>query len=104
MLVEIRRYQIEPGRRDEFVEFFDAEVLPEMRRAGMRILGQFVSVDDPDVFFYLRAFDDEAQREAQTTAFYESSVWLDALRDRALGMETGWQVEAVIPTPGSEIR
>lgn len=103
MLVEIRRYEIEPGRRDEFVAFFDEEVAPEMRKVGMQILGQFVSTEDDTVFYYLRAFDDEEQRQAQTTAFYESPVWLDKLKDRALGMETGWDVTVVTPTPGSGI-
>jgi len=103
MLIEIRRYDIEPGRRDEFVDFFDSQIVPEMRKVGMQILGQFVSIEDETTFYYLRAYDDEEQRQAQTTAFYESSVWLDELKDRALGMETGWNVEVVTPTPGSVI-
>ena len=103
MLVEIRRYQIEPGRRDEFVEFFDTEVVPAMQEAGMEILGQFTSTEDDTVFYYLRAFDDEEQQRAQSTAFYESSAWLDDLKDRALDMETDWNVEVVTPTPGSAI-
>lgn len=103
MLVEIRRYEIAPGRRDEFVGFFDEEVVPEMRKVGMQILGQFVSIGDDTVFYFLRAFDDEEQREAQTAAFYESAVWLDKLKERALEMETGWKVEVVTPTPGSAI-
>ncbi len=104
MLVEIRRYEIAPGRRDEFVRFFDEQVLPEMRRFGMNVLGQFVSVEDATTFYYLRAFVDEDQRNRQTRAFYESPAWLDRLRDRALAMETGWVVEVVAPTPGSAIR
>jgi len=103
MLLEIRRYEIKPGRRDEFVEMFDRSVVPEMRKVGMQILGQFVSTEDPTVFYYLRAFDDEVQREAQTAAFYDGDVWLNELRDRALEMETGWAVEVVTPTPGSAI-
>ena len=103
MLVEIRRYEIEPDRREEFVTFFDEEVAPEMRKVGMQILGQFVSVEDPTVFFYLRAFDDQDQRESQTAAFYESPIWTDNLLDRALDMETGYHVEVVTPTPGSAI-
>ncbi len=103
MLLEIRRYEIEPGHRDEFVTFFDEEVLPEMEKVGMRILGQFVSVEDDTVFFYLRAFRDEAEREAQTTAFYESPAWLEGLKDRALEMETGWRVDVVTPTTASAI-
>ena len=104
MLIEIRRYEIAPGRRPEFVDFFDKEVVPEMRNVGMQILGQFVSIEDDAVFFFLRAFRDENEREAQTAAFYESPVWLDNLKDRALEMETGWKVEVVAPTAGSAIR
>ena len=103
MLVELRRYEIEPGRRDEFVAFFDNEVLPEMQKVGMRILGQFVSADDANAFYYLRSFEDEEQRALQTTTFYESPVWLEGLKDRALEMETDWSVEVVTPTPGSAI-
>ena len=103
MLVEIRRYDIEPGRRDEFVAFFDEEVVPEMNKVGMQVIGQFVSIEDETTFYYLRAFDDAEQREAQTAAFYESPVWLDKLKDRALDMETGWNVEVVTPTRGSRI-
>ena len=70
----------------------------------MRILGQFISATDETVFFYLRAFDDEEQREQQTAMFYESPVWLEDLKDRALEMETGYQVDVVTPTLGSDIR
>ena len=104
MLVEIRRYEIESGRREEFVEFFDDEVVPEMSKVGMQILGQFVSIENDTVFYFLRAFADEEQREVQTAAFYESAVWLETLKARALEMETGWMVELVTPTPGSAIR
>lgn len=103
MILEIRRYEIEPGRRDEFVAFFDEEVLPEMRKVGMQIIGQFVSVEDPNVFFYLRAFEDEAQRESQTAAFYDSPAWTGDLRDKALDMETGYHVDVVEPTAASAI-
>ena len=103
MLIEIRRYEIQPGKRDEFVAFFDREVAPLMRDAGMDIIGQFVSVEDETTFYYLRSFADEAARSAQTEAFYGSSVWLDDLADRALAMETGWKVEVVTPTAGSAL-
>lgn len=103
MIVEIRRYEIEPGRRNEFVAFFDQEVLPEMRKVGMQILGQFVSLEDDTTFYYLRSFENEQQREAQTSAFYGSDVWESDLKDRAIEMETGYHVDVVTPTAGSAI-
>ena len=101
MLLEIRRYTIAPGRRDEFVEFFDTEVLPAMEAVGMNVVGQFTSSEDDETFWYLRSFTDEAERESLSVAFYESSVWLEHLRDRALSLETGYDVDVVQPTPGS---
>ena len=103
MILEVRRYEIVPGRRDEFAEWFDSEVLPEMERAGMRIVGQFVSRDDPDAFFYLRAFADEDERERQMSAFYSSERWERDLKPVALEMETGYHVETVEPTARSRL-
>ena len=101
MLLEIRKYTIVAGRRDEFVEFFDSEVLPAMEAVGMNVVGQFTSSEDEETFWYLRSFADEAERETLSAAFYESPEWLEQLRDRALSMETDYEVDVVQPTPGS---
>lgn len=103
MLVEIRRYQIRPGRLDEFVAFFETEVRPAMEASGMRILGMFTAVTEPDVFVYLRGFVDEAERDRQYRDFYESETWLDGMRDRALEMEIDYRVTLVRSAPGSAI-
>lgn len=103
MLVEIRHYTIKPGRRDEFVAWFEAEVLPAMTRAGMTILGVFTGVEDPDSFFYWRSFRDEAERAALTEAFYSSNEWLGGMKEKALEMETGYDVHLVRSTAASPI-
>ena len=103
MLVEIRKYEIEPGRRDEFVDWFETNVLPAMEHAGMEILGVFVDVEDPDVFFYLKGFESEAERDRINAAFYDGDPWLNTMRDRALEMETGYEVALVRSTDGSPI-
>lgn len=101
MILEVRRYEIEPGRREEFVRFFDDEVAPAMRACGMHIVGQFVSTEDETTFIYLRSFASAEQRDEQSEAFYGSAAWLEGMRDRAMAMETGWHVDVVTPTPGS---
>ncbi|MGA7273111.1 MAG: NIPSNAP family protein [Acidimicrobiia bacterium] len=103
MLIEIRRYTLVPGRRDEFVGWFESEVVPAMARTGMRILGSFESLDDPDVFVYLRGFVDEAERSRLTEAFYESDAWRGGMRARAMELEVDYEVELVTSTPGSAI-
>jgi hypothetical protein len=101
VLVEIRRYVIVPGRRDEFVAWFENTVVPAMEAAGMKIIGRYLSLDDPDVFFYLRGFADEAERDRQYAAFYDSDPWLAEWRDHALALEIEARVEVVTPTPGT---
>lgn len=103
MLVEIRRYQIHEGRLDEFVRWFEAEALPAMTDAGVRIVGTFVDTEHPDVFVYLKAFESAEERERLNSEFYGSDLWLDTLRDRALEMEESYEVSVVESTPGSPL-
>jgi hypothetical protein len=103
MLLEIRTYTLRPGVRDEFVSWFEAEVVPAMEATGMRIVGAFTSVEDPDVFVYLRAFTDAEERDRQYLAFYESPAWLDGMKARALELELGYEVRLVAPTASSRL-
>jgi len=41
----------------------------------MRILGPFLSVDEPDTFFFMRGFPDLGSREPMRAKFYESELW-----------------------------
>lgn len=93
--MEIRRYEIVPGKRDEFVRFFDDEVTPAMEASGMNIVGRYVSIEDDTTFYFLRSFEDEEERAAQTEAFYGGAAWQEGLKDRALALETGWNVDVV---------
>jgi hypothetical protein len=103
MLVEVRRYRLHPGRRDEFVDWFESTVVPEMERHGMRILGSFVDVEDPDVFVYLRGYRDDDERSRQIEAFYQSPRWLSEMKPHALELESGFEVALVRSTRGSHI-
>lgn len=104
MLLEIRTYTLRPGVRDEFVAWFENIVAPAMAAAGMRIVGSFISVEDDDVFIYLRAFTDAAERDRQYRAFYEGREWLGGMKERALQMELGYEVRLVTPTSTSQLR
>jgi len=104
MLLEIRRYTIVSGKRDEFVAWFEGYVLPVMEAAGMRIVGQFVSDDDPDAFFYLRSLADTDERDRQYAAVYGSDLWKTTLAPYALALETDARIEVVTPTAGSTLR
>ena len=74
-VVELRRYTLKPGARETLVELFDREFVESQEALGMRILGTFRDLDDPDQFVWLRGFDDMASRAPALTAFYTGPVW-----------------------------
>ncbi|MEV0112860.1 NIPSNAP family protein [Streptomyces sp. NPDC050844] len=74
-VIELRQYILRPGRRDELIELFDREFIEPQEEAGMRVLGQFRDLDDPDRFVWLRGFRDMATRQRALAAFYDGPVW-----------------------------
>jgi len=74
-VVELRQYQLRPGRRDELIALFDREFVETQEATGMTVLGQFRDLDNPDRFIWLRGFADMDARQRALTAFYEGPVW-----------------------------
>lgn len=81
-IVELRRYTLHPGRRDDLINLFDTHFLESQEDCGMTIIGQFRDPDDRDAFVWLRGFEDMATRHRALTAFYDGPVWR-AHRNRA---------------------
>ena len=52
MIVEMRTYKLQPGKRSEFLEIFQTKSVPAHAEIGMKVLGPFLSVEDPDTFFF----------------------------------------------------
>ena len=61
-VIELRRYTLRPGQRDVLIELFDRELVESQEATGMRILGQFRDLGDPDQFVWVRSFPDMAVR------------------------------------------
>ena len=74
-LVELRRYALHPGTRDEMIGIFERELMEPQEATGMRLLGQFRDSDDPDAFVWLRGFPDMASRWQSLWDFYTGPVW-----------------------------
>ncbi|RCW84567.1 NIPSNAP family protein [Phyllobacterium bourgognense] len=74
-VMELRRYTLHPGRRDDLISLFNTHFLESQELCGMKIIGQFRDLDDPDAFVWLRGFDDMQARHEALTAFYDGSVW-----------------------------
>ena len=86
MIIEMRTYRTKPGRRAAFVEIFRAKSIPAHREIGMKILGPFLSLEDPDTFFFMRGFPDLASREPMKAQFYEGPLWKNELENILLPM------------------
>jgi hypothetical protein len=81
-ILELRQYTLHPGRRDILIDLFDREFVETQEAFGMRIIGQFRDLDNPDRFVWLRGFADMVGRVEALQAFYGGPVW-KAHRDAA---------------------
>jgi len=81
-IVEFRQYALHPGQREVLIDLFDREFIETQEREGMRVIGQFIDLDRPDLFVWLRGFADMPARQRALAAFYGGPVWA-AHRDAA---------------------
>jgi hypothetical protein len=101
MLYELRRYEIRAGRRAEWVAYMESTIIPFQVSKGIVVAGSFTSETEPDVYIWLRRFDDEAARVRLYAAVYEDPKWLNEIKpfiDQILNRETV-QVTRLNPTP-----
>ena len=59
MFFELRQYQIQPRRRDEWVHFMEDTIIPFQVSLGMVIAGSFVGEKDDDLYVWMRRFESE---------------------------------------------
>jgi hypothetical protein len=66
-------------------------------------MGPFLSVEDPDVFFFMRGFPDLASREPMKAQFYEGELWKKELENLVMPMLEKYDV-VVVDDPDNLIR
>ncbi|WP_103351465.1 NIPSNAP family protein [Amycolatopsis sp. CA-128772] len=74
-VLELRRYTLHPGRRDELIELFEREFIEPQEAAGAHLFGLFRAPAAPDEFVWLRGFRSLASRKAALEEFYFGPVW-----------------------------
>ncbi len=74
-VVELRQYTLRPGAFDTLAGLFERELRAGQEAAGMRVLGVFRDLDDPDRFVWMRSFPDMESRRRSLEAFYTGAVW-----------------------------
>ena len=92
MIIEMRTYKLKPGKRTEFLEIFRSKSVPAHDEIGMKILGPFLSIEDPDTFFFMRAFPDLESREPMKARFYEGELWKRELEPILMPMIEKYEV------------
>ena len=96
---ELRIYQINPGKIDEWVKFIEKTIIPFQVSKGMIINGSFVmdSTDEFSVtngerlmttkpkgstYVWIRKFENEEQKKKLYRAVYESEEWVNNIAPR----------------------
>ncbi|WP_363799675.1 NIPSNAP family protein [Lysobacter firmicutimachus] len=74
-VIELRRYRLHPGRRDELIELFEREFVESQEAVGMHLIGQFRDLDDPDRYTWIRGFPDHTVRRSALEGFYGGPTW-----------------------------
>jgi hypothetical protein len=92
VIVEVRSYRIKPGRRDEFIEFFETRSIPALRSYGMGVVGPFIDLENPNKFVWLRTFPSLEERERMRDVFYGGDPWKSELEDIAMPMLESYDV------------
>ncbi len=95
MIIEMRTYRTRPGCRARFLEIFRSRSMPAHAEIGMKLLGPFPSVEDPDVFFFMRGFPDLPSREPMKARFYEGDLWKCELENVMMPMLDKYEVVVV---------
>jgi hypothetical protein len=100
MIVEMRTYKLKPGCRSRFIEIFRNKSMPAHEMIGMKIAGPFLSIEDEDVFFFMRGFPDLPSREPMKEQFYEGRLWKEELEAVLMPMIERYEVVLVEDTEG----
>jgi len=103
MIIEMRTYKTKPGKRAEFLQIFRSKSIPTHTEIGMKILGPFLSVENPDTFFFMRGFPDIASREPMKAKFYEGKLWKSELENVLMPILEKYEV-VVVEDPEGQIR
>ena len=74
-IIELRQYTLHPSTRETLVRVFEEHFIEAQERYGMRILGQFRDLADPDRFVWVRDFPDMEARTRALEGFYSGPVW-----------------------------
>lgn len=74
-VVELRQYVTYPGMRDTLVHLFEERFIESQEAVGIKVVGQFRDVNDPDHFTWVRGFAGMDARKKALGDFYYGALW-----------------------------
>ena len=103
---ELRQYKIKPGKMSEWLEFMENKIIPFQVSKGAVISASFKGETDDTVYFWIRRFESETERERLYKDIYESDFWKDEVAPKVgeLIDREAIQVQRVTPTSLSILR
>ena len=106
MFFELRQYTLWPGKQAAFVKLMDEVIIPFQTSVGMDIRGSWVAEEDETQFFWIRAFQSEAERVRLYAAVYDSDVWKNEVAPQLPDMmdRDHMVITRMAPTPQSAMQ
>lgn len=75
-VVELRRYAMRPGRRDDLIDLFEREFIETQEACGMTPVGHYRDLNDARSFVWFRGFENMEMRPGALEKFYlQSETW-----------------------------
>ncbi|MEP4034972.1 antibiotic biosynthesis monooxygenase [Pseudophaeobacter sp.] len=102
MILEMRRYTLNPGQREAFIRFFEEVNRTALREAGMLVFGPMRDLEDPNKVHWMRAFESLEQRETIKQAFYDGPVWTQEVEPLVMPLIAHYEASVVETTEGFE--
>lgn len=102
MIIEIRRYTLHPGKREEFIRFFETVNRSALKDAGMLVFGPMRDTEDPDKVHWMRAFDSMEERERIKETFYGGPAWEQEVEPFVMPLIAHFEASVASTTEGFE--
>ena len=100
MIVEVRSYRITPGKRDEFVKFFEERSIAAQQSYGMKIVGPMLDLENPNKFVFLRGFPTMEELHRMKDEFYGGKLWKEEFEHVLMPMIESYDVILCETTTG----
>lgn len=106
MFFELRQYRIKAGKMEQWVNLMEEKIIPALISKGNVVVGSFISLEEDDLYVWIRRFENEAELDNLHKTLYNSDYWKDEIKpqvEQLLDLEK-MQVTRLEATSKSVIR